>query len=47
MFFYNEYVYFLDKNTIKYYSDTTGIKSVIDNGELSFNDSLIFGAYVK
>lgn len=44
---YDEYVYFLDKNTIKYYSDNTGVKSIVESSELSFNNSLIFGVYVK
>lgn len=42
-----EYVYFLEGNVVKYYSDHTGVKSVFKNNELSFNDSLIFGVYIK
>lgn len=47
VFYYNEYIYFLDGNTVKYYSDITGVKSAFENSELSFNDSLIFGVYIK
>lgn len=47
VFYYNEYIYFLDDNTVKYYSDITGVKSILENSELSFNDSLIFGVYEK
>lgn len=46
-FYYNEYIYFIDGNTIKYYTDNSGVKSVVENRELSFNDSLIFGVYIK
>lgn len=45
--YYNEYIYFLDGNIVKYYSDNTGVKSAFENSELSFNDSLIFGIYTK
>ena len=47
LFYYNEYVYFLDKNTIKYYSDSTGVRSAVESSELSFNNALIFGVYIK
>ena len=47
IFYHNEYIYFIDGNTIKYYTDSSGVKSVIENRELSFNDSLIFGVYTK
>lgn len=45
--YHNEYVYFLDGDKVKYYSDTTGVKTVLENSELSFNNSLIFGVYAK
>ena len=45
--YYDEYVYFLDGNNLKYYSDTTGVKTVLENKELSFNESIIFGVHTK
>lgn len=39
------YIYFIYNDVIKYYSDNTGIKSVVKERELGFNKALIFGVY--
>lgn len=36
----NEYIYFLDNNYLKYYSDYTGIRTLAYNSEISFNKNL-------
>lgn len=41
----DDYIYFLDGDTLKYFNDITGVKSVLIDKELSFNDGLIFGIY--
>lgn len=42
-----DYVFYKDNNTIKMYSDYTGIKTIIKNTELEFNDNIYFNAYKK
>lgn len=42
-----EYIYYRDKNAIKYYSDATGIRTLLEYSELEFNENLIFGVYEK
>lgn len=42
-----EYAYYKDNNKIKYYSDLTGIKTIVEYSELEFNDNLIYGVYIK
>lgn len=42
-----DYIYFKDKNSIKVYNDHYGIKTIIDNDELEFNDNIQFNAYKK
>ena len=36
----NEYIYFLDDNYLKYYSDHTGIRTLAYNSELYFNQNI-------
>lgn len=43
----DNYVYYLDDTTIRYYNDLTGVRSVFANKEFSFNDTLKFGVYKK
>lgn len=45
--FVEDYIFFKDKNSIKVYSDYTGIKTVISNDELEFNDNIQFNVYKK
>lgn len=42
-----DYVYYIDGNKIKYYNDTTGIKTVLENTEFTFNDNIKFYVYSK
>lgn len=42
-----DYIYWRDKDAIYYYHDTTGIRTVAQNGEFSFNSNLQFGVYMK
>ena len=43
----SDYIYFIDGEEIKYYSDITGIKTIIHNSELTFNSNLLFNVYNK
>ena len=36
----NNYIYFLDDNYIKYYSDLTGVRNLVYNSELYFNQNI-------
>jgi len=45
--YYEDYVYFVYGNEIRYFNDSIGVRTLIKNKELSFNESLIFGLYVK
>lgn len=39
----DDYVYFVEDNSIYYYNQTTGIRKIIEYDELKFNDKLIYG----
>ena len=39
----DDYVYFLDGQFIKYYHDTTGVRTLLEYRELEFNKNIIFG----
>ena len=41
----DDYVYYRVGNKINYYSDMTGIKTIVRYDELEFNENLIFGVY--
>jgi len=41
----DEYVYYRIGNELKYYSDYTGIRTIIEYNELDFNENLVFGIY--
>ncbi len=45
--FEEDYVFYKDGDTIKMYSDYTGIKTVVKTSELSFNENTLFGVYKK
>lgn len=47
IFFLEDYVYFQEKGKIKYYHDTTGIRTLLEYSELEFNKNLIFGVCEK
>lgn len=42
----DDYIYFLNNNSIYYYHDK-GVRQVLENTELEFNDDLLFGVYIK
>lgn len=39
----DDYVYFINDNSIYYYNQTTGVRKIIEYDELKFNDKLIYG----
>ena len=45
--FEEDYIFYKDGDTIKMYSDYTGIKTVVKTSELSFNENTLFGVYKK
>ncbi len=45
--FEEDYIFYKDNNTIKMYSDYTGVKTIIKDTELEFNDNIYFNAYKK
>lgn len=45
--FLEDYIYYLDNNDLKYYSDKTGSKTVLKNTEFEFNKTIRFGVYEK
>lgn len=38
----DNYLYFIDNKEVKYYNDLTGVRTIIENSELEFNNSIIF-----
>lgn len=42
----NDYIYFLNGSGVYYYHDK-GVRQVLENKELEFNDDLSFGVYIK
>lgn len=42
-----EYIYYIKNNQINYYSDYTGIRTLMENSEFEFNDSLNYHLYAK
>ena len=42
----NNYIYFKNGNSVYYYFDK-GVRKVIENSELEFNQDILFGAYIK
>lgn len=45
--YYQDYVYYIYGAEIRYFNDKIGIRKLIKDNELSFNENLIFGLYVK
>lgn len=43
--FLDDYIYYLDNNDLKYYSDKTGSRKVLTNTEFEFNKTIKFGVY--
>lgn len=42
-----DYVYFTKDNTVKYFQDAIGVKTLFQNSEFAFNNSLYFNIYSK
>ena len=47
IYFDNKYVYFIDGEYIKRYSDYSGIRKIAQYEELKFNDNIRLGLYIK
>jgi hypothetical protein len=47
VYYIDSMVYYKNKSEIKYYSDATGVKTLLEYSELEFNENLIFGIYKK
>lgn len=45
VYYVDEYIYYKLGNKLKYYSDYTGSRTIIEYNELEFNENLIFGVY--
>lgn len=43
----NDYIFFIDGDDIKYYSDRTGVRTIINYSELTFNKNLNYFVYIK
>jgi len=44
--YYNDnYLYYVYKNKLFYYSDSTGLKTILENSELEFNDTIKYYIY--
>lgn len=42
-----EYIYYLKNNQLNYYSDKTGIRTLMENTEFEFNKNLNYNLYIK
>lgn len=42
----NKFIYYLKDNQINYYSDATGVRTLLENSEFAFNKSLNYHLYV-
>ncbi len=45
--FKEDYIFFKDNKSIKIYSEYTGIKTLIENSELEYNDNIQFNSYIN
>jgi len=45
IYFNNDYLYYVYKNKLFYYSDGTGLKTILENSELEFNDTIKYYIY--
>ena len=41
----NNYIYYENKNKLYYYSDTTGLKTILENSEFEFNNTIKYYIY--
>jgi len=47
LIYLDDYIYYLDGNNLRYYSDKTGNKTVVKNTEFEFNKTIKFSVYEK
>ena len=45
IYYKDSYIYFKDNNKIYYYSDETGLRTVLENTELPFNNTIKYYIY--
>ena len=45
--YFDDFIYFVDGNTVKYYNDKMGLKSLFKNDEFDFNSSLKYSIYIE
>ena len=45
IYFNNNYLYYVYKDKLYYYSDNTGLKTLLENSELKFNDTIKYHIY--
>lgn len=43
----DDFIYYIYDNEIRYFNENIGVRTIIKNEELSFNNNLVFGVYVK
>ncbi len=43
----DDYIYFIDGNLIKFYNDETGVKTLLKNEELDFNNNINYWPFLK
>ena len=43
----HDFVYFLEGDEVKYYSDNFGVRTLFKNTEFKFNKSLKYSVYIK
>ena len=46
IYYYKDYIYFKDGLYVKYYQDDLGIKTLLKDNEIEFNNSIKFGLFV-
>ena len=47
IYFNDNYLYYVYKDKLYYYSDSTGFKTILENSELEFNDTIKYYIYKK
>ena len=45
IYFKDNYLYYVYKDKLYYYSDSTGLKIILENSELEFNDTIKYYIY--
>ena len=45
VFYLSDYIYYIDGDRLNYYSDKTGVKTLLINEELKYNNNILVGGY--